>query len=658
MAKNSGLKAEMNHTDQIIALLGTQIGNKQEVNDIRSTASDVAGHWVKPLSGGQEQTNGLVYGLVQSGKTGVLTVTGAMGADEGYRTIIVLTSDNDALYDQTLARVQEAFPGMDIMGKPDCKDQQGFLQRIKSGTCAIVATKNSSVLGTLIENLKKGNVKGLSCLLIDDEADQASPNTRASKGDGSVSGINALITELRSFFDKNTYLQVTATPQALFLQTPDHPFRPKFTVLSHPGRDYVGGDDFFGEGSSLVRKFAMTDIMALSPGPQPNPTLELPISLCRALDTFMIAATYKRTREADQNCAFLCHVSTRKVDHAHIVNLLRRYKTDLSQRLGDNDPATRQRMKVAYDDLATTHPGIGAVSFDDLLAAIKFFSPGITVKLVNGETDEDVAVRSPYNLFVGGNKLGRGVTIKNLLVSYYGRNPRTPQADTVLQHARMYGYRRKDIGLLRLFLPPELHTVFRAINKMQQALRELIANNRTEEFRGLFLEGSLRATRKNVLAPGAVGVYTGGSNYNPAQMLRDSSVRTANAKIDSLLAGVGDRAYAEMPLQTLQELIRLTTPDAKKSEHVWNAEAIVGSIEKYGTLTKQKTAYVYVDRDRGLDADRRETQGIIEGREVRNVPGNKIVLFMLKTTAGRGREPVWWPQLRFPTGRYAFAFAV
>jgi hypothetical protein len=35
---------------------------------------------------------------------------------------------------------------------------------------------------------------------------------------------------LLGFFDKNTYFQVTATPQALFLQTPGHDFRPKFTA--------------------------------------------------------------------------------------------------------------------------------------------------------------------------------------------------------------------------------------------------------------------------------------------------------------------------------------------------------------------------------------------------------------------------------------------
>jgi hypothetical protein len=142
------------------------------------------------------------------------------------------------------------------------------------------------------------------------------------------------------------------------------------------------------------------------------------------------------------------------------------------------------RLKKAYDDLATTHAGVKSASFDKLIEDIEFFSRGITVKLVNGETDEDVAVDSPYNLFVGGNKLGRGVTIKNLLVSYYGRNPKKPQADTVLQHARMYGYRRKDIGLLRLFLPRELHIVFKAINKMEQSLRDLIQTRPSEEFTG------------------------------------------------------------------------------------------------------------------------------------------------------------------------------
>src|SRR5712671_4307651 len=141
----------MNHRDQVVSLLAKQIGNLEEVEDIGVTAREVAKNWVNPQKGPAKETNGLIYGLVQSGKTGVLTVTGAIGADEGYRTIIILTSDNDPLYEQTLGRIQEAFPGMDILGKADIKDRASFLQRIKGSTCAIVMTKNGGHLETLIE---------------------------------------------------------------------------------------------------------------------------------------------------------------------------------------------------------------------------------------------------------------------------------------------------------------------------------------------------------------------------------------------------------------------------------------------------------------------------------------------------------------------------
>lgn len=648
----------MKHLDQVLQLLHTQVANATEVDDIRKTAEKVKDKWVKPQGGGEEETNGLIYGLVQSGKTGVLTATGAIGADEGYRTIIILTSDIDPLYDQTLGRAKEAFPGMDILGKQDIHDIDSFLQRLKANPCAIVVTKNSGLLRALIENFKVGKVKDIGCLIIDDEADQASLNTKAKKTDGTRSAINQLIGEIRAFFDRNTYLQVTATPQALFLQEGTHAFRPKFTVLSHPGADYVGGEDFFSSNSPLVKEFPLQEIATLAPGPQPGPTMTMPQSLLRALDTFMIGATYKRTKDVDQNCAFLCHVSTKKTDHEHIVDLLRKYKTDLAKSLKSGDQKVIKRLRAAFDDLSLTHKELANTDFDKLLQSIEFLSPGIAVKLVNGDTDEDVAVRSPYNLFVGGNKLGRGVTIKNLLVSYYGRNPKAPQADTVLQHARMYGYRRKDLGLLRLFLPNELHVVFRAINQMEISLRELIEGNPTEEFRGVYLERGLNPTRKNVLAPGAVGVYTGGSNYNPAQVMRDGSVKSTVSKLDKLLAEAANKTYVQMPIADIQALIKLTVPDESEAERVWDALAVAESIGQYAKIKNQEYGYVYVDRDRDLQGSRRETQGILSGGEVKTVPDTHLTLFLLRTTPHAKEEAAWWPQIRFPSGRYAFAFAI
>lgn len=647
------------HTEEILNLLRQQVGNDAEVDDIAATAREVMSKWVNPVSGGKEQTNGLIYGLVQSGKTGVLTVTGAMGADEGYRTLIVLTSDIDPLYEQTRGRIQEAFPGMDVLGKIDLKDPDGFLQRIKRGTCAIVVTKNGSILRALIENFKGGNVRGLACLIIDDEADQASLNTNARKNDGTQSRINEQIEELRGFFHKNTYLQVTATPGALFLQEGKHAFRPKFTVLSHPGSDYVGGDDFFAEHvEDLVREFPLADLTTLSVGMQPTPGNQIPASLLAALDTFMIGATYKREMQPDQKCAFLCHVSTRTADHRHIVELLRKYKADLGIGLESGNAKLKARLRAAFDDLANTHKNLGTADFDKLLGKIEFLSAGIHVKLVNGETDEDVALHAPYNLFVGGNKLGRGVTIKNLLVSYYGRHPRTPQADTVLQHARMYGYRRKDIGLLRLWLPPELHEVFTAINEMERSLRKLIEQNPDEEFRGIYLENGLQATRRNVLVPGAIGVYTGGGTYNPAQVLRDDLGAKNTTKLDKLLADIDDKNFAELSIEDIQKLIRLTIPDTTQSEHVWDPIAIAESLKQCADILKHKTGYVYIDRDRDLREPRRETQGILSGGEAGTVPADKVTVFLMRTKAYGKHHAVWWPQIRFPSGRYALAFAI
>jgi hypothetical protein len=222
----------------------------------------------------------------------------------------------------------------------------------------------------------------------------------------------------------------------------------------------------------------------------------------------------------------------------------------------------------------------------------------------------------------------------------------------------MYGYRRKDIGLLRLWLPPELHQVFRAINVMERSLRNLIAEKPSEEFRGVYLESNLQATRRNVLVPGAIGVYTGGGTYNPAQVLRDEAGAKHTARLDRHLAGVADKSYEELSLDHIQELIRLTVPDPAASEHVWDPLAVAESLKQCADLRGQKVGYVYVDRERDLRESRRETQGLLTGGEAAKVPDDCVTVFMMRTKAHGRSNAVWWPQIRFPAGRYAFAFAI
>lgn len=65
-----------------------------------------------------------------------------------------------------------------------------------------------------------------------------------------------------------------------------------------------------------------------------------------------------------------------------------------------------------------------------------------------------------------------------------------------------------------------------------------------------------------------------------------------------------------------------------------------------------------MDRDRDLLSSRRETQGLLTGGEASKVPGNRVTVFMMRTEAHKGSQSAWWPQIRFPGGRYAFAFAI
>jgi hypothetical protein len=193
---------------------------------------------------------------------------------------------------------------------------------------------------------------------------------------------------------------------------------------------------------------------------------------------------------------------------------------------------------------------------------------------------------------------------------------------------------------------------------MERGLRDLIAKNSGEEFRGIYLENGLNPTRKNILAPGSIGIYSAGSNYNPAQVMRDSAVKPLTEKIDKLLEGVRDKSAIELSIAEIQQLIKLTKPNESASELLWNPIAVAESVGQFAKLKEQKTGFVYVDRDRGLVENRRETQGIIEGGEVKFADPKKIALFLLRTKGDAHSNPSWWPQIRFPDGSYAFAFAV
>jgi hypothetical protein len=211
------------HTTEVVKVLAKEIPSQAALDSIRAKAKSIIEQCIDPNADAPANPNdGLLYGLIQSGKTSILTVAAAMAADNGFDIILILTSDIDLLYDQTLERIRKALRGLRVLGKDDWKDATRFNRQLRSVPFVIVCSKNGNKLHSLLNAFKTAKPNDFALFIIDDEADQASLNTLESKGGDQKSKINEAISDFRAYFTVNSYLQVTATPQALFLQRPDH----------------------------------------------------------------------------------------------------------------------------------------------------------------------------------------------------------------------------------------------------------------------------------------------------------------------------------------------------------------------------------------------------------------------------------------------------
>ena len=175
----------------------------------------------------------------------------SVAADLGFPVFLILTTDNVILQQQTIERVREDLDGFCIC---DEYDSEIFAENCLMQPVIIVLKKNvrtlkqwSNILGST------GFMRGNPLFIIDDEADAASLNTLINKK--GQSSINKYLDSIRSGASSSLYLQVTGTPQAIFLQTMVSGWHPLFTYYFNPGNGYLGGDFFFPKSGSGSWRF-------------------------------------------------------------------------------------------------------------------------------------------------------------------------------------------------------------------------------------------------------------------------------------------------------------------------------------------------------------------------------------------------------------------
>ena len=175
-------------------------------------------------------------------------------ADEGYKIFIFLTTDNVDLQRQTFNRVNDSLKTFCVLSE---KDEVRFTAGRKP--IVIVLKKNSRVLRKWRDILLNSNAcKGQSLVIVDDEGDASSLNTLVNRN--RVSTINNILQQIKNTAHAGTiYLEVTATPQAIILQSTLSNWKPSFITYFKPGKDYLGGNFFYSDPKSYCIKITNED---------------------------------------------------------------------------------------------------------------------------------------------------------------------------------------------------------------------------------------------------------------------------------------------------------------------------------------------------------------------------------------------------------------
>lgn len=465
---------------------------------------------------------GMLLGKIQSGKT--RTFLGIMGLayDNGYDLVILLTKGTKVLVQQTISRVKQEFDGMiqrDKMGVYDIMSLPSNLKKWElRKKLTIVVKKETKNMDRLYEALFETypTLQDKNILFIDDEADFASvsfeKNTKKNITEMSV--IASKIDKIRSDIRQGSFLQVTATPYSLYLQPEQYemdgkikfqPNRPAFTELVPVHDQYVGGDFYFNESKkenspayylyqeinekdlSLMKKMDLRHVRLRKDNLLKQKNL---LNLNKAIINFIVGSCVRRwqqkTLHLDQEkYSMVIHTERTKPAHEWQQQLIDSIIDDFVHLREEDQAHFNELIEKAYDNLTKSVKltAMPVPSFDEVLEETEqaLQEEMIVVSIVNSDKDVEelldssgqLQLRTPMNIFIGGQILDRGVTIGNLTSFFYGRNPKSFQQDTVLQHARMYGARSmEDMAVTRFYTTRKLYNMMESIHEFDTQLRD------------------------------------------------------------------------------------------------------------------------------------------------------------------------------------------
>lgn len=555
--------------------------------------------------------------------------------------------------------------------------------KVESGKTVIVCKKQATNLDHLIEMFteKSPFLKKKKVLVVDDEADFASRNYRSVRAEALVdkngkplvqdaetemAKISQQIDDFRKIPEYCRYLQVTATPYCLYLQPQGElnlngnivkPFKPRFTSLVPIHSRYIGGKEYFEDSkdpdSMYSHLFHQVDEKCIDVlGHEDKRYLKNPISsgniygLTYAVISYFMATAIRRIQKKeegkDYKSSALIHVEIDKRNHDWQQRIINRLIDSIKDVIVEEDQSDQRiwtAIDVNYCDFIESNRkgreagliDVELPSLDEIKDNLRelFNTNNYHVQVVNSdeqvstlldEESGELSLDTAANIFIGGNILDRGITIKNMLCFFYGRNPKNFQQDTVLQHARMYGARAKeDMAVTRLHTTDLIHKILVRMNELDNQLREwFIAGKDKTDVNAVFLgydknikpcamqkiKASNALTLKPQIRMLPVGFWTGGKTATSKTL----------QKIDELIefapgfAHKDDNGFFEMDKNRVVEILKLVEsmyvfddkPSINNLDHKNDVQEMLCALEY---CTDKSNGKVYVlhrtDRDMG-----------------------------------------------------------
>lgn len=582
---------------------------------------------------------GLLFGNVQSGKTGQILGAIARMADCGYRMFIFLTTDNIDLQRQTYNRVAANLTDFDVLSE---RDDITLLKGLRRKPVVIVLKKNTRVLKKWRNNLVNLDIfRGQPLVVFDDEGDAASLNTRVNSG--RISPINKCISDIRNTATDTIFFEVTATPQAIILQSQKSNWKPSFVVLLKQGKNYLGGNFFYSRPQPFCIKY--TDEYELDDVLREDDAI-CPKGLRDSIMSFLVVCAYKKIK-GETNCNFMIHPSVRIKVHNKFVQKVTEYLNLLQN--SSTEDAFYDNLKAAWTDLKQTKPDLYHI--DDIrekvveildnteICVIPLNSKSFICRDSNDPNALDLS--KGFNVVIGGNTLGRGITFPHLQTVYYCRESKTPQADTYWQHSRVFGYDR-DANLMRVFIPEHLYKLFSELNDGNEILLKQIENG-TNDIQVIYPE-DIKPTRKNVLDTDALYMICGGVN-----IFASSPIETNVEIVDSIALQYSDKEFVEVDIDVIQNLLKYVGSYDKTDFDSENYSVCIDALQGKRPHVK---CILIVRTERDI-AKGTGTMLSPNDRLLGDNFSNEIVLTLYRVVGSSNKgwngKPLWMPNIKFPT---------